>query len=307
MEHLWIAAAVLAALAQSIRHASLKELNQHLSIAATTYARMLFGLPFLGLYLWGVQSWIGTPLPEPNARFWAYIAFTALTQVVMTGLMVRLFQLGNFAVGVMLTRADVVLTALIGTAFFAEFITPLGWLAILLTFAGVLTASAGRMPRTAWKLGETRLTNVLFGPTTRIGLAGALVAAMSYLALRQAILALDPKFHPVMRSAYAATIMTLISFIGGGLYIALTERSAFAKIWQWRHIAMVVGLASALGSIGWFTASALANAAYVAAVAQVQVLFVVLLSRYWFRETIRPLEIAGIALIVAGVLMFRLA
>ncbi|MEZ5854975.1 MAG: EamA family transporter [Hyphomicrobiaceae bacterium] len=307
MEHLWIAAAVLAALAQSVRHASLKELNQHLSIAATTYARMLFGLPFLGLYLWGVQSWIGTPLPEPNPRFWAYIAFTALTQVLMTGLMVRLFQLGNFAVGVMLTRADVMLTALIGTALFAEIITRAGWLAIALTFAGVLTASAGRLPRSAWNIGGTSLTSLLFGPTIRIGLAGALVAALSYLALRQAILSLDPKFHPVMRSAYAATIMTLISFVGGALYIAIAEPRAIARIWRWRHIAVVVGLASALGSIGWFTASALANAAYVAAAAQVQVLFVVLISRYWFRESIRPLEIAGIALIVAGVLIFRLA
>ena len=35
---------------------------------------------------------------------------------------------------------------------------------------------------------------------------------------------------------------------------------------------------------------ALTNASYVAAVAQVQIVFVLAISRYWFRETIRPLR-----------------
>ncbi|MFV0298052.1 MAG: EamA family transporter [Hyphomicrobiaceae bacterium] len=307
MAHLWIAAALLAALAQSIRHASLKELNQHLSIAATTYARMLFGVPFLVLYLWGITEWTGGPLPHPNATFWMFIGFTAFTQVLMTALMVRLFQLGNFAVGIMLTRADVILTALIGTAFFSEVISWAGWGAIAITAAGVLTASAGRMPPSAWKSGETGIGQLLMGPATRIGLAGALVAALSYLALRDAILALDPASPAVVRSAYAATVMTFISFVAGGLYLLVKERGAFVQIWRWRHIAVIVGLASALGSIGWFTASALTNASYVAAVAQVQIVFVMLISRYWFRESLRPLELAGMTLIIVGVLSFRLA
>ena len=37
-----------------------------------------------------------------------------------------------------------------------------------------------------------------------------------------------------------------------------------------------------------------------------QIVFSLLLSRYWFKETIRPMELVGIATILVGVLMFRL-
>ena len=63
---------------------------------------------------------------------------------------------------------------------------------------------------------------------------------------------------------------------------------------------------SALGTIMWYLATVSSNASYVAAVAQVQVVFSLALSRYWFNERIRPVELAGIGTILAGVLMFRL-
>lgn len=307
MEYLWLVTAVMAALAQSVRHAALKELNRHLPIAATTYVRMLFGLPFLGLYLWAVQSWVGTPLPVPGHRFWIFIVVTAVTQIAFTALMVRLFQLGNMAVGVMITRADVMLTAVVGTVLFSERISTTGWIAIAITFLGVLIASAGRLPVSAWFAGGKGIGALLFGPSIRVGLSCALIAALSYLSLREAILALDPAVSAVYRSAFAATVMTLVSFVVGGLYLVVTDSRSLAQIFRWPGISLAVGIASALGSIGWFTASALTNASYVAAVAQVQIVFVMLISRYWFRETIRPIELVGIAVILTGVLAFLFA
>ena len=38
----------------------------------------------------------------------------------------------------------------------------------------------------------------------------------------------------------------------------------------------------------------------------VQIVFALLISRYWFRESIRAIELAGIGLSLVGVLMFRL-
>ena len=43
------------------------------------------------------------------------------------------------------------------------------------------------------------------------------------------------------------------------------------------------------------------------AVAQVQVVFTLLLSFFYFGERIRPAEIAGIVIIVAGLILFRTA
>ncbi|MBS0241685.1 MAG: DMT family transporter [Proteobacteria bacterium] len=306
MAHLWFFASLGAAFFQSLRYATLKELNKHLSASVTTYVRMLFGLPFLAAYLWAVLGWTGEALPASNVRFWAYAGLTAILQYVMTLLAVQLFRIGNFAVGVMLTRVDVILTAILGSLFFSERITTGGWAAILLTVAGVLTASAGRMSAQAWGQSEVRLIDVLFGPATRLGLSSATLAAISYLALRESILSLDATAHPMVRSAYASVAMTVQSFVLIGLWLFFTERRELGRLGERIWLTLVTGFISAAGTIAWFTASALTNAAYVAAVAQVQIVFALIISRYWFRETIRPLEIAGIGLIVAGVLMFRL-
>ena len=309
MEHLWIVASVAAAFFQALRYAALKELNQHLSATVTTYVRMLFGLPFLVAYLLAVLSAQGVALPETNPWFWGYCALTAFLQFGMTLLVVRLFHHGNFAVGLMIQRADVILTAIIGSVLFSEAISRLGWVAIGITVAGVLAASAARMAPSAWgsKIGGkgTGLSEILLGPATRLGLSSALCAAISYLALREAILTLDPAVNPLVKGATAAVAMTSISFVLIGLWLALREGRELARIRHWPWLCTLAGFASAAGTVGWFTASALTNASYVAAVAQVQIVFALLISRYWFRETIRPMELVGIALIVGGVLMFR--
>ena len=69
---------------------------------------------------------------------------------------------------------------------------------------------------------------------------------------------------------------------------------------------LFVGITSAIGSIGWFTAMAMQNASYVKAVGQVEVIFTVLISTLYFRERITAMEYAGIATIVVAVLMFVL-
>lgn len=306
MEHLWIAASLAAAFFQALRYAVLKELNRHLSATVTTYVRMLFGLPFLAAWLAGVLAWTGEPLPETNLRFWLWAGLTAILQFGMTLLVVRLLRLGNFAVGLMITRADVILTAVIGSLAFSETISVTGWIAIAITVAGVLVASAGRLAPGAWVNRDASLLDVLLGPATRLGLVSALLAAISYLALREAILVLDPAVGPLVRSAVGGAGMTLVSFVLIGAWLAVTEGRELLRIRHWLGVCLLAGFASAAGTIGWFTASALANASYVAAVAQVQIVFALLISRYWFRETIRPLEVVGIVLIFAGVLVFRL-
>jgi len=304
MEHLWIFASLAAAFFQALRYAALKELNQHLSATVTTYVRMLFGLPFLVVYLMAVLHAQGVSLPDTNPWFWGYCALTAFLQFGMTLLVVQLFQHGNFAVGLMIQRADVILTAVIGSVLFSEAISRLGWVAIAITVCGVLAASAARMAPSAWGKGAG-LTEILLGPATRLGRSSARGAAISYLALREAILTLEPSANPLVKGATAAVATTAVSFFLIGLWLAFREGRELARIRHWPWLCTLAGFASAAGTVGWFTASALTNASYVAAVAQVQIVFALLISRYWFRETIRPLELVGIALIVGGVMMFR--
>ena len=80
-----------------------------------------------------------------------------------------------------------------------------------------------------------------------------------------------------------------------------------ARVWAARGRAAWMGLASLGGSVGWFTAFTLQNAAYVFAVGQIEVVFSVLISWLYFRERLTRLDLLGIAVVVAGVLLFRLA
>ncbi|MEO1264731.1 MAG: EamA family transporter, partial [Pseudomonadota bacterium] len=73
-----------------------------------------------------------------------------------------------------------------------------------------------------------------------------------------------------------------------------------------RQIIGFIGLTSALGSIAWFTAFAIQNASYVRAVGQIEVVFTLLISWLYFREKLTAIELAGIGVTVAGVLMFRM-
>jgi drug/metabolite transporter (DMT)-like permease len=197
MQHLWIVASLAAAFFQALRYAALKELNRHLSASVATYVRMLFGLPFLAVYLIAVLHMQDAPLPKTNIVFWVCCSLTAFQQFAMTILMVWLVQHGNFAVGMMIQRADVILTAIIGSLLFSEVISGLGWVAIAITVAGVLAASAARVAPSAWSRSAT-LGDILRGPPLRLGFGSALCAAVSYLALREAIHTLDPAAGPLV-------------------------------------------------------------------------------------------------------------
>jgi drug/metabolite transporter (DMT)-like permease len=70
---------------------------------------------------------------------------------------------------------------------------------------------------------------------------------------------------------------------------------------------MLVGVASMLGSVGWFTAMTMQNAAYVRALGQVELIFTFLTSVLIFRERIAKAEIGGTLLIIGGVLILLLA
>jgi drug/metabolite transporter (DMT)-like permease len=89
-----------------------------------------------------------------------------------------------------------------------------------------------------------------------------------------------------------------------GLWLVLREPGEFAKLGGVMRPCLFIGITSALGSIGWFTAMAMQNASYVKAVGQVEVIFTILISTLYFRERITLAEYAGIATIVAAVLLF---
>jgi drug/metabolite transporter (DMT)-like permease len=303
MELLWVPISMLAALMQAVRTAAQKALNARLSTWMTTYVRSIFGLPFMLVYLWVVVRIEGVDAPAIDAEYLGHCAGAAVTQVAGTFLLIQLFRMSNFAVGTMLSKTDVMQTAIIGSLLFSETISPVGWIAIILTVLGVVLISAGRA-RAALP-GAERLPGALVSPATLAGLATGFSFCLSYLFLREASLVLDEGSRP-WRAAWTMVIVTTMQVLGLGSWLLLTEMREFARLPSLIRPCLFIGFTSAIGSVGWFTAMALQNASYVKAVGQVEVVFTVLISTLYFRERIAGVEYAGIVIIVLGVLLFVL-
>lgn len=304
MQHSWIWLTVLAALLQAVRTAAQKQLNEHLSTLATTYVRALLGLPIMIGYL-GLVGW-----PEARAitggglAFAIYCLIAAVTQNIGTAALLTLYRRRNFAVANQLTRTSLVFTALFGTLLFSEMIALAGWLAIALTLAGaaLLTARQGGGGRGA-------LEAVLAGLDGRSLATGLFVGAMFGLCnvtIREATLSLGSG-GAIERGAVTVVTVTTLQLVTLGGWLALREPGFLAGIWRNRALAAFVGATSALGSIAWYAAFAMTNASYVIAVGQVEAVFTVLISTFYFRERLTALELGGMAAVIAGVLLFRLA
>ena len=60
-------------------------------------------------------------------------------------------------------------------------------------------------------------------------------------------------------------------------------------------------------SVCWFTAFTLQNGAYVRALGQIELIFTFIASVFFFRESTSRVEIAGILLVAAGIVMLIFA
>jgi len=308
MEIIWIPIAITGALMQAVRTAAQKDLNQKLSIMVTTYVRSLFGLPVLLVFLWWVMSRSDqiAVVPEFSNVFLVNSLALALSQLAATWLLIYLFGLRNFTVGTTLTKTDVMITAIIGSLFFSESISFFGWIAILLTLSGVIILTIARVG-VSGIIGSQRggIIAALMSWPTQVGLASGFFFALSYLFVRQSSLSLEGGDF-LYRAGWTVVVATSMQVVILGTWLLVREpKGLLAMFPQWR-LCLFIGLTSALGSICWYTAMTLVNASYVKAVGQIETVFTIAIATIYFREKINAPEFVGIAIIIAGVLVFLL-
>ncbi len=308
MEFIWIPIAIAGALMQAVRTAAQKDLNQKLSIMVTTYVRSLFGLPVLLLFLLWVmmRGQEALPMPVFSGVFLANTLALALSQLAATWLLIYLFGLRNFTVGTTLTKTDVMMTAVIGSLFFSESISLYGWVAIILTLAGVIILTIARVGVSGLIGAQGGSLGAAFNSkSTRIGLASGFFFALSYLFVRQSSLSLEYGDF-LYRAGWTVVVATSMQVVILGAWLLWREPKGLWQMFpQWR-LCLFIGLTSALGSIAWYTSMTLVNASYVKAVGQIETVFTIAIATIYFREKVNPMELVGIVTIVGGVLVFLL-
>ena len=301
MVELWIPVTVAAAFMQNARSALQKHLKGHLTTLGATYVRFLYALPFAVLYVAALNTAGGNPLPETNTIFFVYAFLGAIAQIVFTGLLIWLFSFRNFAVGTTFSKTEVVQIAVLGFLVLGDTLTLASGAAIAIAAVGVMVLSAGQTHVTA----ATLLTSLSDRPTL-IGLASGAFLGASVVFFRGAALSLGYD-GVVMAAAFTLAVALIMQTVLMGAYLAWKERATLTAVivhWRW---SLAVGVAGVAASICWFTAFTLQNAAYVRALGQVELIFTFIASVFLFGEKTNRVEIAGIILVAAGILVLILA
>lgn len=294
---LWIPVTIAAAFLQNLRTAAQKKLQGSLGTTGASFVRFGFGFPVAILYVLVLHHVAGKPYPELSVAFPVWALIGGVAQILATIVLVHMFTLRNFAVGTAYSKTEPVQAALFGLVILGEKLTTGAVWAIIVGVVGVMLISVARVTL-SWR----NLLASLFGKTALTGILSGALFGISAVAYRSAALSLggnDRMMQAAMALAVATTMQTVIMVI----WIAIRDKTEFARIARaWRSSA-VVGLASVAGSACWFTAMALQPVAYVRALGQIELIFTFATSIFIFKEKINAMEIAGCLLIVSGILL----
>ncbi|TGG92394.1 DMT family transporter [Natronospirillum operosum] len=286
----WIAFTLMAACMQAIRVAAQKQLSGQMSALGVTFVRYLFGLPFVALYLY----WLGVDfalVQQASPVVWAWILAGGIFQIIATWALISVFRWHNFAVGTTLAKTETLLAAVFGALFFGLSLTFMGWTAVLIGMAGIICLS--------WPA-RVHIRNWL-SPATLLGLLSGLLFAVNALAIHHSSRLFD--LPPIHAAAVVLCSMILMQIPLMVLWMTWREPRVWRDIRQHWRPGLFIGLTSAIGSVGWFTAMSLQNPALVKTLGQVEFFLVLLITLRVFRERIQRREWAGMALILLSVIV----
>lgn len=285
----WLPLTLFAAFMQAWRNAFQKQLSPHVPVLGVTLARFLGAWPLALLWL-GYQYLRDARLPLPafTPTYLASIIAAASAQIAATALLVQLFRLKNYAVGVGLARSEAVLAAILGVACFGTRLNATGWLGVLTGGVAVFLLSGASLRQLSWR-------------ALALGLGSGLCFAFTSLFVRQAALALPLPALPAAAWVLASILILQTAWLLA--WLLARDRAALRQLLAHRKLMLATSTASFLGSLGWFSAMRLQDVAIVKTVGQIEVLFMIAIATAYFKERLQKQDGLGLALIVIAAVL----
>lgn len=296
---LWIPITIAAAGAQTLRNATQRRLSNDLGTLGATLVRFLYGLPFAAGWLLVVMLIGGQPLPSIGYAFSGWLVLGALSQIAGTALLLRTMRDKNFTLGVAYSKSEVMQVAVFGFVFLAD---PLS----LTTAVAVVLGTLGVMLLTPVDR-QHPVRTLIGGLTTRpalLGLASGAGFALSAVGYRGATLALDTPF--LMAAAFTLIGAQLLQTLVMCIYLRLARPGLLTRVLGAWRTSLLAGFSGAAASAGWFTAMAIEPVAHVRTLALIELVFSYVISRRVFREQFGRLQIVGLLVLVAGLVIVTL-
>lgn len=292
---LWVPLTVFAAAAQTVRNTAQRHLTAELGTLGATLVRFLYGMPVLGVWLCLVLLFGGVPQPALTWSFGGWVVVAALSQLAGTALLLRAMQERSFAIGLVYSKSEVIQVALFSVLFLGETLSALAIAAIVVATLGVVLLS----PRPPALDGAKRSWA---DPAAFYGLASGSAFAISVVGYRGANLALhtDSPFLAAAETLFWSQLLQAVLLCAW--LLAHNPAVVLGALRQWR-VSMFAGVAGASASLANVTALALAPASQVRTLILVEVVFSYFVSRRIFNESMNRRELAGIILVMAGVVL----
>ena len=288
---LWVPLTLIAGAAQVVRNGLQSNLTAKIGTLGATQVRFIYGLPFAALFLITALLLHQAPLPAFNQTALGWTLLGALCQIIGTALMLMVMGRRAFGVAYAYIKTEPVIVALLGVLLLGDHLPLLAWVAVAAVTAGVLIASV-KPGEFGQLLGESRM--ILTGVS-----AGALFG-LSAIAFRGAMGALGQGDF-IIRSLAVLVVALVIQTLLLGLWLAFRDRTAFTgSLREWRG-SLGAGFLGAVSSTFWFAAFALTAAANVRTLGLIELPMVALVSGRLTGRALAHHELAGLAIIMAGV------
>ena len=297
---LWVIATIFAAITQTIRSAIQRQMKPILGDDGASYIRFLYALPFALLMLYGYGILAGVGLPDTNWQFWVWVNIAALTQILFTVLLIRMFSRRSFAAGTAFSKTEVLQAAILEIIILGVMVSLLTGFAIVLGVVAVILLSFAKSAKT-----PQAILASLVSRSSLIGLASGTFLGLCTVSYKVAAVSLTGG-DLFMRVLYTGGVATLIQVAAMGAWMAFFTRQQFiASFVHWRG-SIWAGFFGALSTVGWFTAFVLQSVAAVRAVGQIELLITLAISIFWFKEQSNRLEVFAIVMLTISIIMVLL-
>ena len=294
MFEIWIPITIFAAFSQNLRSIYQKKLQKNISNISSTYTRFLFGLPFVFIYFLFLYNCSNTTflVSNINLQFIFYCLIGGISQIIATFLLLKIFMTNNFSVATAYSKTEPIQAAFFGFILLSDPISFIGFIGILIGLIGIMITS----------IKKVNLSINFFNLSVFYGLlSGSLfgLAAVLFRGASHSLFSIDYILTSSFTLLIAIGIQTLILTI----YILIKDIKQFYLLYlNWKD-SLIVGFFGAFASICWFYAMSVQNVAYVRALGQIELIFTILASIFYFKEKIIKTEILGILITLTGILI----
>ncbi len=292
----WVLITAIASLSQTFRSVFQKNLIEDVGVLASAYSRFIFALPFvalLAIFFLDAQELV--ILKNFSSTVWFFLIAASICQILFTIILIKLFTLRSFAIGVAFSKTEVIQTTLLEIIIVGFILTSQVLSAIIIGFIGMLFMSKQKL------IGNVGYNRLFFKQVT-LGVSCGIFLGLSSVLYKVALdgVTSDLIYKKVLILSFLALAFQSAIF---GIYILVTEgtQNALKLMLIWKR-GLPVGFFACAATFCWFYAFSLVDATLVRAVGQLEIVFSVLISFIFYKERITGFELIGMSLITISIL-----